>query len=341
MDAHSAGDGDLINSLLRRVHSFAYTPHRLYAAALLRIGLGSITALFYLMHLKLRDFVWGPSGQLDWPYYKEFITRSTPVPIDLYSLSPSSAWSECMFWSGVVISVLFALGVVPRITSFLFYISTFSIFSRNYVVLDGGQNISWILAFYLCFADTGRYFSLVSIPLGPILRHFSAGWMLRVGTLFHNLAMAAIVIQVAIVYFWSGFYKVMGHKWQDGTAIYYILRVREFTLPSISEHIYRSGALVTIATYGTWMFECSFPFMIWFPKLRPWYFVAAVLMHGSIGVFMGLVMFSSTMIVADLCIFSDPFYDRIFAGLARVSIKTRAFLEGLLYIFKSPTMKRI
>ena len=63
------------------------------------------------------------------------------------------------------------------------------------------------------------------------------------------------------------------------------------------------------------------PFLMWSRRLKYLIFTGAVLLHASIGLLMGLVWFSLTMIGAHAILFDDDEYVRLFAYLRdRVSL---------------------
>jgi hypothetical protein len=205
---------------------------------------------------------------------------------------------------------MFAAGLFTRVTSILFFIFTWSLYQRNAYALDGGDNLLVIIAIYLIFADL----SALSLD-----RRFfrkppekSYAWL---SGMLHNFAVTACLLQLAIVYFDAGFYKIQGHVWSSGTAVYYILRSNGFALPGWGDFIWRSAALVTIGTYGTILFEIMHPFLMWHPRLKYLIFTGAVLLHGSIGLLMGLVWFSLTMIGVHAVLFDDEEFLRLYAWL--------------------------
>ncbi len=301
---------------LDKFRQFWTTPHRLYAASCLRVGLAVIMLLMYVVHFKERNFLWGPHGEIDWSFYKHMAD-----PWSLYRFNGSVAWSEILYWCGTVVSILFAIGIAPRITGILFYICVRSVMNRNYMSLDGGQNLLQILAFFLMFANSGEHFVIIGRTDAPTLVRTVLKKMRPTLAIVHNGAMSLIAGQVCMLYFWSGFYKVSGHKWQDGTAIYYVMRANEFSLPGLSPFIFHSAILVTALTYATLVFQMSFPVLMWNKRVKPFLFVAAVSFHLGIAIFMGLVAFSMTMIIADLAIFSDSFFVSVAVDWQRLTAR--------------------
>lgn len=127
------------------------------------------------------------------------------------------------------------------------------------------------------------------------------------------MAMLAIVTQLCLLYFSTGLYKVMGEVWQNGTAVYYIMRTHWYTWPGVSELIYQNGPLVVVMTYGAMLLEVTFPFLLLRRETRWLAIAGGFAMHMGILVFMGLVAFSWAM----LSIYFVLITDREYAAIAR------------------------
>jgi len=270
-------------------------------AALMRIALGSLTIIFYALHLKQRNFLWGPSGVVSWPDNLALLAQSRTYT--LYQFFPSPLGAECLYWLGLVVSFMFTLGLFARFSSILFFLFTWSLYQRNWYAIDGGENLLIILAFYLMFADLSGL--SLDRMLFPQRRERTTRWL---AGMLHNFAVIACLVQLSILYFESAFYKIQGHVWANGTALYYVLRTNEFSLPGWTDLVWRSAALVTVGTYGTILFEMAHPFLLWHPRAKYLVFAGAVCLHTGIGVLMGLPWFSLTMISAHTVLFDDAEY---------------------------------
>jgi hypothetical protein len=280
------------------------TPRRQFGAAIVRIVFGSVTAVLYGLHFSQRHFLWGPDGILTHNDSSAILTSEHAW--SLYNVFPTAVGADCLFWLGLIVSLMFAAGLFTRAASVLFFVFTWSLYQRNPYALNGGDNLLVILAIYLIFADLSAL-SLDRRLFGPRPER-SFTWL---SGMLHNFAVAACLLQLAILYFDAGFYKIQGHVWSNGTAIYYILRSNGFALPGWGDFIWRSAALVTIGTYGTILFEIMHPFLMWHRRLKYLIFSGAVLLHASIGLLMGLVWFSCIMIGAHAILFDDDEYVRL------------------------------
>jgi len=280
-----------------RLVAVASVKHRRLAAGSLRICLGGITLIFYALHVAQRELLWGPNAAVT--PQDAAVIMSANHSWSLYGLFPSELGFEVLFWTGFVVTLAFAFGVGGRITTILFYVFTWSIYQRDYYAIDGGENLLIILAFYMMFMD------LTALSVDQQLGWFKNRPNTWVGAMIHNAALVACLLQLSIMYFVSDFFKIQGHVWADGTALYYILRTNEFSLPPLTDHLFRNQLLVVSGTYATIIFEAMYPWAIWHPRLKYAVLAGVIALHLSIGVFMGLVFFSLTMICVDLLFFDD------------------------------------
>ncbi|MFD9031801.1 HTTM domain-containing protein [Streptomyces sp. NPDC059567] len=118
--------------------------------------------------------------------------------------------------------------------------------------------------------------------------------------LAHNATLVVIMAEVCLIYATAGWYKIQGSRWQDGTALYYPLKLDYFTpWPALSDFLGSSGVMVMVLTYGTVLIQVAFPFALFNRKVKNVLLVAMMLEHAGIAVLLGLPLFSLAMISAD------------------------------------------
>ena len=293
--------------------------HATIGASLTRIGFGLASLLFYLVQYADRNFLWGPDGVVPSDRFVQALEHTHSF--SLYAWSGSELWFSLVFHAGIAIAVLFTLGWHPRVLTVLHWVFMWSLFERNRFLLDGGDNLLYLALLYLVLVDTSAIGLSQPRPAEP----GSLRW--RITTLLHHAGIAAIVLQVCFIYLASALFKVQGEMWQNGTALYYIMRVQEFTLPGVSEVLYQNGVFVTLATYGTVLFQVAFPFMLLNRYTRIVAFVGAVGMHAGIAVMMGLLSFSLIMISAEFVIVADRHWLHLAAVVRRATARVRFALR--------------
>jgi hypothetical protein len=107
-----------------------------------------------------------------------------------------------------------------------------------------------------------------------------------------------IKIEIALIYFLSGYDKLITASWRNGNAIFSVANLDYFSNPNFSMQL--SGISALVLAWLVILFEISFAFFIWFKKLRNYWLIAGVVFHMAIIVFMGLLDFGLVMIISYL-----------------------------------------
>jgi hypothetical protein len=334
---------DTTNQRLRNHLGNAYRrlterPLSLYAAAFLRIGFGLLYLVLLVREFPHRQELWGPESPWTPALARQSFAQSGWV--SLLTLSDSQLYFEACYAVALLAALLFMLGWHTRAASILFAVMVASIRGRNMTIVDGGDNLTFLMVVYLIFTACGRRWSLdsrrarrraairlpdASRPTGEealtlraqagVARDFTA-------TVLHNCAMLVIMAQLCILYGATSLYKVQGEMWDDGTAIHYVLNLDGFQpWPALSHLIDSHQLVVTVLSYLTVLVQVALPFSV-FSNVK--YVVLAFLipMHLGIAVVLGLPLFSAVMIVADAAFLPDRFYQAV-ARIGRRALRAR------------------
>jgi len=283
--------------LLRRIIDFASTPYALYGAALLRIGYGVAGVAYYVSNYPERAYLWGPEAVFPFESFQNSLFRPA---FSLYELADSTFMFEIIFHLGLLVAILFTVGIGGRSMTALHYVFMWSIYTRNSLLLDGGDNISFLVLLYLIPVD--------STAVLAIRRSKQVAQGASARTILHNTGLAFIIAQLCIVYMASSMFKIQGQLWQDGTALYYILQVPEYSWPIITDHLVPHAWPIVFGTYATVFFQLCFPVMLMRPTARILAVVLGMAFHLGIALFMGLTSFSLYMIATEAILLSDRHY---------------------------------
>jgi len=317
--------------VISRAFAWLTREHWLIGASLMRISLGIWAVFFYLLHWRVRGLLWGPDGVL--PYDK--FLEASPV-FNVFAFSGSPVYFEALYLLAIAIAILVVIGYKPRVMIPLHWLMTWSFQERNQLLGDGGDNLMRIVLLFLVAVNTGAYFS-VSAGHRPAWPRWRMGmvhlWESAMGFLrptlavLHNIGVLLILVQLSMLYMSTGLYKAMGELWQNGTALYYILRVDEFSWPGMAEIIYRSPYLVVLGTYGTVLFEVTFAPSLLNRWTRYATIVAGIAFHVGIALFMGLVTFAWSLLGIYPLLLTDQEYRRAAAWL-RDRLELTVFYDG-------------
>lgn len=162
--------------------------------------------------------------------------------------------------------------------------------------LDGGDNLASLFIVLMPLYAAARL---------PFFSKASHDGALTPAAAMDSSLILVIRFQVAIMYAFAGACKLIGHEWQNGTALFYILQSDLYSFPP-AQALALNYPLVTVAaTYGTIAFQIAFPTLIWVKGARVYLIAAGTLLHLSIIVAMGLFEFGLIMIVSYLIWFDD------------------------------------
>ncbi|MYL69865.1 HTTM domain-containing protein [Halobacillus litoralis] len=295
--------------------------YMLIGTSILRISFGLLILYMYLIHYAQRRFLWGPNGMQSHENLLDQMTLTSNF--SLYQVSNSAVYFEIIFHLGILFALLFTVGFMNRTVSILNFIFLWSLQHANVLILDGGDNIMRIVLLYLIFAHTASYFSIDSK-----LKAGKSSKPKPLSNALHNLAVLASILQLCLMYLSSGLHKVMGEMWTNGTALYYILQVGEYTHPLFQSIISSSDIILMIGAYSAIIIQLSFPFLLLNRYTKYLAMFNIVALHVGIAVVMGLFTFSAAMITMQFLMLSDREYEKVFAYVGRTATKVRAKFQG-------------
>lgn len=210
---------------------------------------------------------------------------------------PGDAATLALFWIFVIFAFFLSIGFLSRFSSVIVFVALLSIQKRNPMITSGGDALLRLDAFFLMFAPTGAALSVDRL----ISRY--RGRQPRESKLVLPWAQRMIQIQTTVLYLSTAYWKLRGHTWIDGTALYYVFHLiefKQFSIPGAS-HM----ALIKLMTWSTLAIELSLGTLVWIRRLRYWVLLAGVCLHAGIEYALNIPLFSLT-VVASYLTFVEP-----------------------------------
>lgn len=302
-----------MNLLLRaqEVSSWITTaPRAASSLGLIRLTIGLVGLAFYLSHYAKRELFFGPEGVYGFDLLRAQLTSSGGF--SLYAVSDGLTYFEVLFHAGLILALCVFLGVGGRVVLALHAVFLWSIYMTNPAFMDGGDAVVIAGSLFLLLT---RCFDRFTVSRRKSVRDKS---MTPVRCSIHNTGVLLLASQLSIIYLMAGLYKVQGKMWQDGTALYYILRVPEFFWPGITPVLFEHPWLLVLGAYGTVLVSVFFPVLVWFRGGRPVAVVAMLGFHVAIGALMGLTSFALMMMAAD-CLFVSGHVEKVRLAITATS----------------------
>ena len=205
----------------------------------------------------------------------------------------------------LIVSGMFCLGFMTRVTSILSFLITISYSQRVPIANFGLDQILGMLCLYLSLAPSGAACSLDSLLRDWRQRRCRHGLPREVRkSAAVRMSMRLIQLHLCSIYFWAGHAKLKGPTWWTGDALWRVIANQEYQTLDLT-WMAQVPWLPYLIAHLTIVWEVFFVVLVWSPRLRPLMLLAGVAMHLGIGAFLGMWTFGLIMIFAYLA-FLDP-----------------------------------
>lgn len=321
------------NQVIQYLKAYFFTPQLPYNIAILRILFFAYLAFIYCFKFASVLPIVSLKTKVGLPYMGWFI-NALPINADLYTY---------FFYIGIVSCFFIVLGFKTRFFLLLNAVCVFYLIATPnfFGKLWHEQLVIWISWFFM-FSNCFDVYSMDSwIKKAPITKSPNYTFPVRF-----------VWVQLGIIYFWAGFYKIWdgGFEWTFGRSMINQVQLEWIqnydSLPAFRIDLYPYllyfGGLIVI------LFELFYFYLVFKPKLRWIAACGGLLMHNLIGYFMNISFFTllqvfyvfyidfnvfykkkATKIVQNLQISRGPLY----AGIVLLNIN---FIFGMFHIDSYP-----
>ncbi|SDS01031.1 Vitamin K-dependent gamma-carboxylase [Brevibacterium siliguriense] len=289
--------------------------HATYGLAVTRILIGFTGLGLILTNFNARHYAFGVGSA----WNGEIAEPKSDFPtIWLFSLFHRAVTVPPLFTAMMIglalLAVVIILGWRTRIVLPVYLVLWVSFIELNDGAGDQGDNAYRMFMIALLFADTTRRWSLdarrrARNPEFPDRDGGQWRWALIMA---NNLAIVVLAFQVCAIYMSGGLYKAGGEAWQHGFAVYNPLHTQQFgTWPVLSDLMTAWGPMVVAISWGSILFQCAFPFMLFNRYTRIIALLGILSFHLGIALLMGLPWFSLTMIAVDAIFIRDRSFAKV------------------------------
>lgn len=279
---------------ITNLNSFLFAEKHLENLGLFRFILGS--TLFYMACFRQLN--------IDQLGEQALIPRNMALQVFPDFYRPVIQW---FFWSDayvgyihlILIALLFlaAVGLTTRPLLFLTWVIHQGILNRNYAILFGADVIGGLFLFYLSFTKCTDFFSLKNYFFKVKENNASQAKSAAItpAASISSVFFRLIQIQICTIYMYTGFEKLKGNTWWDGTALWTVFANPQFSQYDL-KFLSRVPLFFAVGTFLTLIFEIYFPAMMLHKVYRKYWLLAGVFFHVGIGLLLGLMTFSFVML---------------------------------------------
>ncbi|GDX97199.1 hypothetical protein LBMAG47_28640 [Planctomycetia bacterium] len=292
-----AGEGSWLGDWVRAWDRFWFTPADPLPLAVIRICTGLLLTWSALVWLLDAEAFFGSRGWLA----PENVARLNDQPwqwswyfsAEAAGSAASAAAIRGLAGLAVVAAVMLTLGLATRLAAIVSLAGLVSAANRAPLNTFGLDDTLGLLLIGLVVGPAGACLSIDRIlanrrGVPPAAPSVAAGIALRL-----------IQVHLCVVYLFSGWGKLFGASWWDGTAIWGAaanVQYRTLDLTGLARHPLVTNAL----TLGTLFWEAAYPALVWPRLTRRLCLALAVAVHLGIGLAMGMMEFGLAMITANL-----------------------------------------
>jgi hypothetical protein len=166
-------------------------------------------------------------------------------------------------WSVTAIALI--LGLWPRQAALIAWALSLSFYNTNFYLHNSGDRIRHFLLLLLIFAPTDAAWALRRRPKRMDGPTFVSGWPAQL-----------MLIQMCVMYFMNGLYKMQGRMWWEGSVMWYVnhdatwARWSSLPMPYWMTQAFTWAALV---------WEAGFPLWIMLKRTRTAALIIGVMFH--------------------------------------------------------------
>lgn len=252
--------------------------------SLYRTTLGLYMLMYFLQLLP-----WGTELFSNHGVLPEAETSPLAIPgVNILSFADSPTMVAAMLMIGVVASVALAVGKLDRVATIVLWYIWACLLGRNPLILNPGlPYVGWLLVAhaFLPPAPYGSWSARRRADPGH-------GWAMP-GSIFF-----IAWFLMACGYSYAGYTKLISPSWIDGSAIEKIL-----DSPLVRPAMLREAVLnlpnpvLWLMSWSGLGFELAFAPLALFRRLRPWLWLAAVLMHLGLGLLLDFANLTTGMLL--------------------------------------------
>jgi hypothetical protein len=175
--------------------------------------------------------------------------------LPLHRLAGSASFEALLFALAALFAVAIIAGYRTRLFTVLSWVMLISLQERNRLLLEGGDPLLRVIIFWAMFVPLGVCWS--------VDRHRDPSRPKPPKQLF-TIGIAALLFQVASMYFFTGFLKVEEPVWREGKALSFALLGYHMVTPLGTALSHHAGAVKAL-TYAAMVFEMFGPFLFFVP----------------------------------------------------------------------------
>jgi hypothetical protein len=264
--------------------------------------------------------LYGPEGLVPWSISSGIVDPYLPQlswlrPLAAVTGVAADSWVYILMCTYLASLTALLFGKYTRYAAFVAWALQFTFINTGFMGAYGVETFMHIALFYCIIMPVGAVFSWDTMSRHT--RPAENEW--------NTLSIRVLQLHLCLVYVASGAEKAMGIQWWNGEAIWQTMMQGQFARFDM-RWMASYPLLAKVIGWSTLLLETGYPFFIWWRRSRPYGYLAIVLLHTGIAIFMGLQLFSAIMIIFNTAAFGFPYLRQAYRSLV-VPLRERRRLQ--------------
>ncbi len=275
-----------------------------------RIALGAFLLVHFAHLLPYAAELFGSAGILADPTLN-LIPQILPNPL---WMDAAPDWLPfCVVVAGMLAALGILIGYGRRVCCVIAWLVWAWLFARNNLISNPGLPYVGMLLLLSAAIPTGERFSIRSA------KAHAASWQ------FPTLAIRTVWFLLAAGYTFSGVMKLGSPSWLDGSALRDVM-LNPLARPGFFRDVFLHlpDLLTNLATWATLALEIAFLPLAFSRRVRPWIWMAMVLMHLGIMLLVDFADLSLGMLLAHLFVFDSAWVPVAWRSKCRIVFQNAA-----------------
>jgi hypothetical protein len=286
----------MMNNIRSRIKNIAqgwdhfwFAPQDLYGVSFFRLIFGIALLGMYALRATDFSFFFLNSGVLPFDMAQAVLPEGYRSPLPFYFTSDLAM--QIQSGAHYILLVLFTLGIIGRNGTWLLFVLNLGLLQRNFTIVYGADLFSSFWLLYLSLVNHNKYFSVLNLFRKNRIK---INLPEMDSDLLSSVGIRLIQVQLCLSYAYTGFEKLKGTQWWDGTAVWHVIGMEEI-MPYDLSFMMNFPLFIAILTMATVIFEVYFICAVCSPRLRPYWLLVGLMFHMSTAVFMDLWFFGSIL----------------------------------------------
>jgi hypothetical protein len=208
----------------------------------------------------------------------------------VFDVFPSDLAVAIVYFLLYIAALMLIVGLRTRLAAFVVFVCLISFGRRNPWVLNSGDLLVFVLAFYAMLMPSGE-----GLSVDRWLRNRSHFWEFGMRAVW---PLRLVQIQISVLYLAAVWAKMRGTTWNDGTAVSYAFRMEDLERFPVPGFVTDTVVIANLLTYGTLAAELAIGILVWNRILRPWVLLVGIGLHLGIDYSTRVGFFSYAVLVA-------------------------------------------